>query len=111
MYASNLELNFLFQIGSRYIRIDGRTSSEQRNVFCKKFQLNDTITVAILSITAANAGLNLSAATLVVFAELFWNPGVSFDFCRLLITFANGLDSDQDQQNVGPDLDPNPLRL
>ena len=82
MYASNLEINFLFKIGSRYIRIDGRTSSEQRNVFCKKFQLNDSITVAILSITAANAGLNLSAATLVVFAELFWNPGVSFDLRR-----------------------------
>ena len=28
----------------------------------------------------------------------------SLDFCRLLITFANGLDPDQDRQNVGPDL-------
>lgn len=64
------------KIGSSYIRIDGRTSSEQRNVFCKKFQLNDDFSVAILSITAANAGLNLSAASLVVFAELFWNPGI-----------------------------------
>ena len=27
------------------------------------------------------------------------------DFCRLLITFENSLDPDQDQQNVGPDLD------
>ena len=27
--------------------------------------------------------------------------------CRLLITFANSLDPDQAQQNVGPDLDPN----
>ena len=33
----------------------------------------------------------------------------SCDFCRLLITFANSLDPDQDQQNVGPDLDPNYL--
>ena len=28
------------------------------------------------------------------------------DFCRLLITFANNLDPDQDRQNVGPGLDP-----
>ena len=28
------------------------------------------------------------------------------DFCCLLITLANSLDPDQDQQNVGPDLDP-----
>ena len=31
--------------------------------------------------------------------------------CRLLIIFANSLDPDQDQQNVGPDLDPNCLTL
>ena len=35
----------------------------------------------------------------------------SLPFCRLLITFANSLDPDQDQQNVGPDLDPNRLTL
>ena len=35
----------------------------------------------------------------------------SGDFCRLLITFANSLDSDQARQNVGPDLDPNCLTL
>ena len=29
--------------------------------------------------------------------------------CRLLITFANSLDPDQEQQNVGPDLDLNCL--
>jgi SWI/SNF-related matrix-associated actin-dependent regulator 1 of chromatin subfamily A len=67
----------LFQINSNYIRIDGKTISEQRNFLCKKFQLNEETKVAILSITAANAGLNLSSACLVVFAELFWNPGVN----------------------------------
>ena len=30
---------------------------------------------------------------------------------RLLITFANSLDPDQARQNVGPDLDPNCLKL
>ena len=29
----------------------------------------------------------------------------SGDFCRLLIIFANSLDSDQDKQNIGPDME------
>ena len=33
----------------------------------------------------------------------------SGNFCNLLITFANSLDPDQTEQNVGPDLDPNCL--
>ena len=33
------------------------------------------------------------------------------DFYRLLISLAKGLDLDQDRQNVGPDLDPNCLKL
>ena len=33
----------------------------------------------------------------------------SGNFCCLLITFANSLDPDQAQQNVGSDLDPNCL--
>ena len=31
--------------------------------------------------------------------------------CHLLLTIANSLDPDQGQQNVGPDLDPNCLKL
>nr|VZI37460.1 unnamed protein product [Spirometra erinaceieuropaei] len=60
----------------RFIRIDGRTPSDQRRVVCERFQLEETCKVALLSITAAGTGINLTAATLVVFAELFWNPGV-----------------------------------
>ena len=40
-----------------------------------KFQTQDRVRVAVLSITAASCGITLTAANLVVFAELFWNPG------------------------------------
>ena len=41
------------------------------------------------------------------FSSFFASSG----FCHLLITLANSLDPDQDQLNVGPDLDPNSLTL
>ncbi len=70
----------LFEQKYQYIRIDGSTGTELRNIRCEEFQTCESIRVALLSITAANAGLNLTAASLVVFAELFWNPGVSYCF-------------------------------
>uniref|UniRef100_A0A452QAB0 SWI/SNF-related matrix-associated actin-dependent regulator of chromatin subfamily A-like protein 1 n=1 Tax=Ursus americanus TaxID=9643 RepID=A0A452QAB0_URSAM len=59
-----------------HIRIDGSTSSADREDLCQQFQLFEKHAVAVLSITAANMGLTFSSADLVVFAELFWNPGV-----------------------------------
>eukprot|EP00920_Eleutheroschizon_duboscqi_P036571 GHVT01088071.1.p1 GENE.GHVT01088071.1~~GHVT01088071.1.p1 ORF type:complete len:643 (+),score=38.88 GHVT01088071.1:1946-3874(+) len=59
----------------RYIRIDGRTPGEKREILVKEFQSEDSCKVAILSITACAHGLNLTAAGTVVFAELYWVPG------------------------------------
>ncbi|XP_050712346.1 SWI/SNF-related matrix-associated actin-dependent regulator of chromatin subfamily A-like protein 1 isoform X2 [Eriocheir sinensis] len=61
---------------TNYIRIDGRTSSEERMANVTKFQNRDDVQVAVLSITAANTGITLTAAQLVIFAELYWNPGI-----------------------------------
>ncbi|XP_041057134.1 SWI/SNF-related matrix-associated actin-dependent regulator of chromatin subfamily A-like protein 1 isoform X3 [Carcharodon carcharias] len=61
-----------------FIRIDGSTSSSDRQSLCDRFQFSETRCVAVLSITAANMGLTLSSADLVVIAELFWNPGILF---------------------------------
>ena len=43
--------------------------------------------------------------------SIFPTPGLfaSEEFCHLLITFANSLDTDQDGHFVSPDLDPNHL--
>ncbi|KAG7464161.1 hypothetical protein MATL_G00184420 [Megalops atlanticus] len=62
--------------GIGHIRIDGATPSAERQALCSRFQLSEKSCVAVLSITAANMGLTLHSARLVVFAELFWNPGV-----------------------------------
>jgi len=60
----------------RFIRIDGRTPPSQRQELVQAFQEDPAIRVALLSITAASTGITLTAATLVVFAELYWLPGV-----------------------------------
>uniref|UniRef100_A0A674AHT3 SWI/SNF-related matrix-associated actin-dependent regulator of chromatin subfamily A-like protein 1 n=1 Tax=Salmo trutta TaxID=8032 RepID=A0A674AHT3_SALTR len=62
--------------GIDYIRIDGSTPSSDRQQLCDRFQFTDKSCVAVLSITAANMGITLHSAALVVFAELFWNPGI-----------------------------------
>ncbi|XP_072572700.1 SWI/SNF-related matrix-associated actin-dependent regulator of chromatin subfamily A-like protein 1 [Paramormyrops kingsleyae] len=59
-----------------YIRIDGATPSAERQALCHRFQFSEKKCVAVLSITAANMGITLHSASLVLFAELFWNPGV-----------------------------------
>ncbi|KAF8821191.1 SWI2/SNF2-containing protein [Cardiosporidium cionae] len=58
-----------------YIRIDGSTDMAKREVYVKKFQSEAQCKVALLSITACGQGLNLTAAGIVVFAELYWVPG------------------------------------
>ncbi|XP_035460497.2 SWI/SNF-related matrix-associated actin-dependent regulator of chromatin subfamily A-like protein 1 isoform X2 [Scophthalmus maximus] len=62
--------------GVDFIRIDGATPSADRQLRCDRFQNSTKTCVAVLSITAANMGLTLHSADLVIFAELFWNPGV-----------------------------------
>ncbi|NWI54917.1 ZRAB3 endonuclease, partial [Calyptomena viridis] len=59
----------------RYIRIDGSVPSAERIHLVNQFQKDPETRVAILSIQAAGQGLTLSAASHVVFAELYWDPG------------------------------------
>jgi len=59
-----------------FIRIDGTTESNTRKLLCDKFQSENKCVAAVLSITAANTGITLTATQLVVFAELYWNPGI-----------------------------------
>ncbi|CAE7040157.1 Zranb3 [Symbiodinium sp. CCMP2456] len=58
-----------------YIRIDGHTGAAERPKLVSRFQEDESVRVAVLSITAAGTGLTLTAAQTVVFAELYWVPG------------------------------------
>ncbi|XP_028600619.2 DNA annealing helicase and endonuclease ZRANB3 isoform X3 [Podarcis muralis] len=60
---------------ARYIRIDGSVPSAERISLVNQFQKDPDTRVAILSILAAGQGLTFTAATHVVFAELYWDPG------------------------------------
>ncbi|KAK7104878.1 DNA annealing helicase and endonuclease ZRANB3-like [Littorina saxatilis] len=60
----------------KFVRIDGHTKPSERQMYVQQFQNDKDTRVAILSILAAGTGLTLTAATLVVFAELYWTPGV-----------------------------------
>lgn len=66
----------------KFIRIDGQCSSTHRKTSIDMFQLKDDCIAAVLSITAANTGITLTAAHLVLFAELHWNPSVCTTFCN-----------------------------
>ncbi|KAM6178321.1 LOW QUALITY PROTEIN: DNA annealing helicase and endonuclease ZRANB3 [Rhynchocyon petersi] len=60
---------------TRYIRIDGSVPSSERIHLVNQFQKDPDTRVAILSIQAAGQGLTFTAATHIVFAELYWDPG------------------------------------
>lgn len=59
-----------------FIRIDGSTNPEKRQQNVHHFQNNEKCLCALLSITAASTGITLTQANLVIFAELYWNPGI-----------------------------------
>ncbi|XP_017151905.2 SWI/SNF-related matrix-associated actin-dependent regulator of chromatin subfamily A-like protein 1 [Drosophila miranda] len=64
----------LSALNVHHIRIDGQTRSDLRADMVSAFQNKSSCRVAVLSLKACNAGITLTAAELIVFAELDWNP-------------------------------------
>ena len=58
------------------MRIDGSTPPGKRQQLVDYFQENPNCKVALLSLLAAGVGLTLTASCLVIFAEMYWNPGI-----------------------------------
>lgn len=66
--------DFLKETRVKFMRIDGSTPIEQRNKNVIAFQNDDSIKAALLSITACATGLTLTAASNVIFSEMYYTP-------------------------------------
>ncbi|KAI0109821.1 SNF2 family N-terminal domain-containing protein [Daldinia grandis] len=62
--------------GFNYTRYDGTMHHNDRDAAAKKFMNNPEVQIMLVSLSAGNAGLNLTAATQVIILEPFWNPFV-----------------------------------
>ena len=55
----------------KYIRIDGKVEVNKRYESVKQFQEDKSVKIGILSLTAAGVGFTLTAASTVIFAEVY----------------------------------------
>ncbi|KAI9719289.1 MAG: hypothetical protein M1812_003619 [Candelaria pacifica] len=67
---------FLNIHGHRYLRLDGATKIEQRQILTDQFNNDDRILAFILSSRSGGLGINLTGADTVIFYDLDWNPAM-----------------------------------
>lgn len=70
-----LEL-FLNYHGYLYMRLDGATKIEDRQILTERFNSDSRITVFILSSRSGGLGINLTGADTVIFYDSDWNPAM-----------------------------------
>lgn len=67
---------FLNIHGHKYLRLDGSTKVEQRQILCDRFNVDTRILCFILSTRSGGLGLNLTGADTVIFYDQDWNPAM-----------------------------------
>lgn len=67
---------FLNIHGYRYMRLDGATKIEDRQLMTEKFNRDSKIPVFILSTRSGGLGINLTGADTVIFYDSDWNPAM-----------------------------------
>lgn len=67
---------FLNIHGHRYLRLDGATRIEQRQILTDRFNNDTRILAFILSSRSGGLGINLTGADTVIFYDLDWNPAM-----------------------------------
>eukprot|EP00891_Asterochloris_glomerata_P002326 jgi/Astpho2/2326/e_gw1.00043.32.1_t len=68
--------NFLNLHGYAYVRLDGSTKPEQRQILMQRFNTNPKLFVFILSTRSGGVGMNLTGADTVIFYDSDWNPAM-----------------------------------
>ena len=66
--------SFLNYHGYIYLRLDGTTRVEQRQVLMERFNADSRIFCFILSTRSGGLGVNLTGADTVIFYDSDWNP-------------------------------------
>lgn len=67
---------FLNIHGHKYLRLDGSTKVEQRQILTDRFNVDTRILCFILSTRSGGLGLNLTGADTVIFYDQDWNPAM-----------------------------------
>jgi helicase SWR1 len=67
---------FLNIHGHKYLRLDGNTKVEQRQILTDRFNNDNRILAFILSSRSGGLGINLTGADTVIFYDLDWNPAM-----------------------------------
>lgn len=67
---------FLNFHGYLYMRLDGATKIEDRQILTERFNSDPRITVFILSSRSGGLGINLTGADTVIFYDSDWNPAM-----------------------------------
>ncbi|KAL9085299.1 MAG: hypothetical protein Q9159_004748 [Coniocarpon cinnabarinum] len=62
--------------GHRYLRLDGATKIEQRQIITERFNTDTRILAFISSSRSGGLGINLTGADTVIFYDLDWNPAM-----------------------------------
>jgi helicase SWR1 len=67
---------FLNIHGHKYLRLDGATKVEQRQILTERFNNDPRILCFILSTRSGGLGINLTGADSVIFYDQDWNPAM-----------------------------------
>ncbi|CAN0255850.1 unnamed protein product, partial [Hapterophycus canaliculatus] len=62
--------------GVTYLRMDGSVPQGERAAVVDRFSADPSVAILLLTTRVGHLGLNLSAASMVVFLEHDWNPQV-----------------------------------